>query len=201
MESIKQDLPKRIFDIILGSILLVISIPFFSVVATLIKITSSGPVFFLQKRCGKNRREFKMYKFRTMIKDAESLKKKLKSDVDGPMFKMKNDPRITSIGRFLRRWSLDELPQLFNVLKGEMSLVGPRPLSNDEMTRNNEWKEIRLSVKPGVTGLWQIMGKSSGKFSDWIKYDTEYVKKRSLFFDFKILSLTITAVLKNKEYL
>ncbi|OHB98670.1 MAG: hypothetical protein A2Z57_07745 [Planctomycetes bacterium RIFCSPHIGHO2_12_39_6] len=201
MESIKQDLPKRIFDIILGSILLVIFIPFFSVVATLIKITSSGPVFFLQKRCGKNRREFKMYKFRTMIKDAESLKKKLKSDVDGPMFKMKNDPRITSIGRFLRRWSLDELPQLFNVLKGEMSLVGPRPLSNDEMTRNNEWKETRLSVKPGVTGLWQIMGKSSGKFSDWIKYDTEYVKKRSLFFDFKILSLTITAVLKNKEYL
>jgi len=201
MESIKQDLPKRIFDIILGSILLVIFIPFFSVVATLIKITSSGPVFFLQKRCGKNRREFKMYKFRTMIKDAESLKKKLKSDVDGPMFKMKNDPRITSIGRFLRRWSLDELPQLFNVLKGEMSLVGPRPLSNDEMTRNNEWKETRLSVKPGVTGLWQITGKSSGKFSDWIKYDTEYVKKRSLFFDFKILSLTITAVLKNKEYL
>ena len=201
MESIKQDLPKRIFDIILGSILLVIFIPFFSVVATLIKITSSGPVFFLQKRCGKNRREFKMYKFRTMIKDAESLKKKLKSDVDGPMFKMKNDPRITSIGRFLRRWSLDELPQLFNVLKGEMSLVGPRPLSNDEMTRNNEWKETRLSVKPGVTGLWQIMGKSSGKFSDWIKYDTEYVKKRSLFFDFKILFLTITAVLRKKEYL
>ncbi len=201
MESIKQDLPKRIFDIILGSILLVISMPFFSVVATLIKITSSGPIFFLQKRCGKNRREFKMYKFRTMIKDAELLKKKLKSDVDGPMFKMKNDPRITSIGRFLRRWSLDELPQLFNVLKGEMSLVGPRPLSNDEMTRNNEWKETRLSVKPGVTGLWQTTGKSSGKFSDWIKYDTEYVKKRSLFFDFKILSLTIIAVLKNKEYL
>lgn len=201
MESIKQDLPKRIFDIILGSILLVISIPFFSVVATLIKITSSGPVFFLQKRCGKNRREFKMYKFRTMIKDAETLKIQLKSDVDGPMFKMKNDPRITFIGRFLRRWSLDELPQLFNVLKGEMSLVGPRPLSNDEMTRNNEWKEIRLSVKPGVTGLWQTTGKSSGKFSDWIKYDTEYVKKRSLFFDFKILFLTITAVLRKKEYL
>jgi len=201
MESIKQDLPKRIFDIILGSILLVIFIPFFSVVATLIKITSSGPVFFLQKRCGKNRREFKMYKFRTMIKDAETLKIQLKNDVDGPMFKMKNDPRITFIGRFLRRWSLDELPQLFNVLKGEMSLVGPRPLSNDEMTRNNEWKEIRLSVKPGVTGLWQTTGKSSGKFSDWIKYDTEYVKKRSLFFDFKILFLTITAVLRKKEYL
>ena len=201
MESIKHDLPKRIFDIILCNILLVIFIPFFSVVATLIKTTSSGPVFFLQKRCGRNGREFKMYKFRTMIKDAESLKKKLKSDVDGPMFKMKNDPRITSIGRFLRRWSLDELPQLFNVLKGEMSLVGPRPLSNDEMTRNNEWKETRLSVKPGVTGLWQIMGKSSGKFSDWIKYDTEYVKKRSLFFDFKILFLTITAVLRKKEYL
>ncbi len=201
MESIKQDLLKRIFDIILCNLLLVIFIPFFSVVATLIKITSSGPVFFLQKRCGRNGREFNMYKFRTMTKDAEMLKKKLKSDVDGPMFKMKNNPRITSIGRFLRRWSLDELPQLFNVLKGEMSLVGPRPLSNEEMTRNNEWKEIRLSVKPGVTGLWQITGKSSGKFSDWIKYDTEYVKKRSLFFDFKILFSTITAVLKNKEYL
>lgn len=140
-----------------------------------------------------------MYKFRTMVKDAELLKKKLRNEMDGPMFKMRNDPRVTKTGRVLRKWSLDELPQLFNVLKGDMSLVGPRPLASEEMAgdNNNTWREIRLSVKPGLTGLWQIMGRASGKFSDWVSYDIEYVQKRSLLIDLKILFFTIFTVLRN----
>ena len=189
---------KRLLDILCSFLLLVISIPLFFIIAILIKIDSKGPAFFLQKRCGRNRKEFFMYKFRTMVKDAETLKKGLRNEMDGPMFKLKNDPRITRIGGILRRLSLDELPQLLNVLKGEMSLVGPRPLADEEMVGDDIWREIRLSVRPGMTGLWQIMGRDSGKFSDWITYDTEYVQKRSLFMDIKILFLTITTVLCNK---
>ena len=189
---------KRLVDILCSFLLLVISIPLFFIIAILIKIDSKGPVFFLQKRCGRNRKEFFMYKFRTMVKDAETLKKGLKNEMDGPMFKLRNDPRITWLGRILRKLSLDELPQLLNVLKGEMSLVGPRPLADEEMVGDDIWREIRLSVRPGMTGLWQIMGRDSGKFSDWITYDTEYVQKRSLFMDIKILFLTITTVLCNK---
>ena len=189
---------KRLLDILCSFLLLVISIPLFFIIAILIKIDSKGPVFFLQKRCGKDGREFNMYKFRTMVKDAETLKKRLKNEMDGPMFKLKDDPRITVIGGILRKLSLDELPQLLNVLKGEMSLVGPRPLADEEMVGDDIWREIRLSVRPGMTGLWQIMGRDSGKFSDWITYDTEYVQKRSLFMDIKILFLTITTVLCNK---
>ena len=189
---------KRLLDILCSFLLLVISIPLFFIIAILIKIDSKGPAFFLQKRCGKDGREFNMYKFRTMVKDAETLKKRLKNEMDGPMFKLKNDPRITWLGRILRKLSLDELPQLLSVLKGEMSLVGPRPLADEEMVGDDIWREIRLSVRPGMTGLWQIMGRDSGKFSDWITYDTEYVQKRSLFMDIKILFLTITTVLRNK---
>ena len=193
-----EDYLKRLLDILCSFLLLVISIPLFFIIAILIKIDSKGPVFFLQKRCGKDGREFNMYKFRTMVKDAETLKKRLKNEMDGPMFKLRNDPRITWLGRILRKLSLDELPQLLNVLKGEMSLVGPRPLADEEMVGDDIWREIRLSVRPGMTGLWQIMGRDSGKFSDWITYDTEYVQKRSLFMDIKILFLTITTVLCNK---
>jgi lipopolysaccharide/colanic/teichoic acid biosynthesis glycosyltransferase len=193
-----EDCLKRLLDILCSFLLLVISIPLFFIIAILIKIDSKGPAFFLQKRCGKDGREFNMYKFRTMVKDAETLKKRLKNEMDGPMFKLRNDPRITGVGRILRKLSLDELPQLLNVLKGEMSLVGPRPLADEEMIGDDIWREIRLSVRPGMTGLWQIMGRDSGKFGDWITYDTEYVQKRSLFMDIKILFLTITTVLCNK---
>ena len=194
-----KDCLKRFLDIACSFLLLVISIPLFFIIAILIKIDRKGPVFFLQKRCGKDGREFDMYKFRTMVKDAEFLKKELKNEMDGPMFKMKNDPRVTQTGKFLRKWSLDELPQLLNVLKGDMSLVGPRPLANEEMAgdNNNTWREIRLSVKPGVTGLWQIMGRTSGKFGDWVSYDIEYVQKRSFLMDLKILILTAITVLRN----
>jgi len=190
---------KRTLDIVCSLLFLIVFSPLFLIIAILIKIDSKGPVFFLQKRCGMDGREFNMYKFRTMVKDAEFLKKELKSEMDGPMFKMKNDPRVTQTGKFLRKWSLDELPQLLNVLKGDMSLVGPRPLANEEMAgdNNNTWREIRLSVKPGVTGLWQIMGRTSGKFSDWVNYDIEYVQKRSVLMDLKILIMTAITVLRN----
>lgn len=189
-----EDCLKRILDIAFSLFLLIIFLPVFFVIAIVIKIDSKGPVFFLQKRCGANGRVFHMYKFRTMVKDAEALKKRLKNEMDGPMFKMRNDPRITEVGRVLRKCSLDELPQLFNVLKGEMSLVGPRPLADEEMEGDELWRKIRLSVKPGMTGLWQIMGRGSGRCSDWINYDITYVQKRSLLFDFKILFMTMFTV-------
>lgn len=185
---------KRMLDIVCSFFFLVFLFPLFFIIALLIKIDSRGPVFFLQKRCGANGRVFSMYKFRTMVRDAEALKKRLKNEMDGPMFKMRNDPRITEVGRVLRKFSLDELPQLFNVLKGEMSLVGPRPLADEEMEGDELWRKIRLSVKPGMTGLWQIMGRASGRFNDWVNYDIAYVQKRSLLFDLKILFLTMFTV-------
>lgn len=192
-----KDYLKRIFDIVCGFLLLILFLPLLFIISIMIKIDSKGPIFFLQKRCGRYGVEFKMYKFRTMINDAEFLKKGLTNEMDGPMFKMKNDPRITRVGSLLRSWSLDELPQLLNVLKGEMSLVGPRPLASEEMTGNDHWRKTRLFVKPGMTGLWQIMGRGSGKFNDWIKYDFEYVQKRSFFMDIKILFLTLIAVTRD----
>lgn len=191
-----EDCVKRILDIICGILCFIIFIPLFFIIAVLIKTDSKGPVFFTQKRCGKDGIEFGMYKFRTMINNAESFKENLKNETDGPMFKVRKDPRITRVGRILRIWSLDELPQLFNIIKGEMSFVGPRPLASKEMDGDDHWKRIRLSVKPGITGLWQTKGRGSGKFCDWIKYDIEYVQKRSLFMDIKILLLTIITVLK-----
>lgn len=184
----------RILDVVCSFFLLIFLLPLFFIIAILIKMDSRGPVFFLQKRCGKRGKTFDMYKFRTMVKDAESLKKKLKNEMEGPMFKMRNDPRITEIGRILRKYSLDELPQLINVFTGQMSLVGPRPLADEEMTGDDAWREIRLSVKPGMTGLWQIMGRESGKFSDWVSYDTAYVRQKSFFLNIKILFFTLFTV-------
>jgi len=139
-----------------------------------------------------------MYKFRTMVEDAEKLQEQLRDNniVNGPMFKMENDPRVTRTGVFLRKTSLDELPQLFNVLKGEMSLLGPRPLKMEEMAFSPSWRNIRLSVKPGITGLWQVEARSSGLFHEWIKYDIYYVKHDSLWMDITILFKTIKGVLK-----
>ena len=189
---------KRILDIVSCFLLFIIFLPLFFIIALLIKIDSKGPVFFLQKRCGRNGKVFNMYKFRTMVEDAESLKKRLTNEMDGPMFKVRNDPRITGVGRILRRCSLDELPQVLNVLKGEMSLVGPRPLADEEMEGDECWRRIRLSVKPGMTGLWQIMGRTSGKFDDWVSYDIEYVQKMSLCMDLKILFLTLFTVFSHE---
>jgi len=192
---------KRILDVALSSILLVALSPVFLVVAITIKITSPGPVFFIQERVGINKRLFRLYKFRTMVPNAEQMQKDLErfNEASGPVFKIKNDPRITPIGKFLRKSSIDELPQLLNVLKGDMSLVGPRPLPvRDYREFDQRWFNRRFSVRPGITGLWQISGRSDIPFEQWIEMDLKYIDQWSLGLDFLILLKTIPAVLKGR---
>ncbi|MBF0317140.1 MAG: sugar transferase [Nitrospirae bacterium] len=194
----RQGAIKATIDRVVSLLLIFFLFPLMLIIATVIKLDSRGPVFFLQRRCGLAGEEFLMYKFRTMILGADGFKDTLLSETDGPVFKIRNDPRVTDIGRFLRRWSLDELPQLLNVLKGQMSLVGPRPLESVEMHGDDHWRQVRLSVKPGITGLWQIHGRDSCRFSDWVKYDLEYVQNMSLVLDLKILLATTKAIIRKK---
>lgn len=189
---------KKFIDIFISLILLFILSPIFIVTIVFLKLFDKGPVFYKQKRVGRNGKEFTMYKFRSMVVNADILKNMLKNETDGPVFKLRNDPRITKIGKFIRRWSIDELPQLFNILKGDMSLVGPRPLSNEEMKGFDDWRAIRLSVMPGITGIWQIKARENKKFEDWIRYDQEYVQCQSIFEDLKILLKTIRIVFSGK---
>ena len=183
---------KRVVDVAVSSLLLLILAPLCALIAVLIKRDSPGPVCYSQRRCGLGGKKFAMHKFRSMVADAEQVHHELleRKDIDGPMFKMHRDPRVTRIGRFLRRTSLDELPQLLNVLKGEMSLVGPRPLIMEEMEFAPAWRDLRLRVKPGITGLWQVNGRDSIAFHDWIANDIRYVKEQSLWLDFRILLQT-----------
>jgi exopolysaccharide biosynthesis polyprenyl glycosylphosphotransferase len=191
-------LAKQIIDFAGALSMLVLLSPVLLLCALAVKITSPGPVLFRQKRSGINGRPFTMYKFRSMGTNAEQRKHELAAmnEMSGPVFKVANDPRITPIGRFLRRFSLDELPQLFNVLKGAMSLVGPRPLPVDETKRFEDLAHRRrLSVKPGLTCLWQISGRNEvNKFSDWVRLDLEYIDNWSLWLDIKILFRTIPVV-------
>ena len=192
---------KRALDIVVSGALLLLLSPALIVVTALIKLTSPGPVFFLQERIGLNKRRFKVHKFRTMIPNAEKLMAKLeaRNEVSGPVFKIKNDPRITPIGRFLRRSSIDELPQLLNVLKGDMSLVGPRPLPvRDYEGFSEDWQRRRFSVKPGITCLWQVNGRSGISFDEWMLLDLQYMDEWSLWLDIKILAKTVPAVLKGE---
>jgi lipopolysaccharide/colanic/teichoic acid biosynthesis glycosyltransferase len=186
---------KRTLDVTVSAAGLLVNIPVFLGVAAAIKVTSPGPVFFRQKRCGRRGREFSLVKFRTMVKDADKMQAQLRplNEVDGPVFKMENDPRSTKLGRLLRRYSIDEVPQL---LKGEMSLVGPRPLAAREMRFCTAWRDVRLKVRPGVTGLWQVSGRSKTSFHDWIRLDIEYVRERSTLLDLKILARTFLVVLR-----
>jgi len=188
---------KRMLDIVVSFSALLITAPLFLLVALAIKADSRGTAFFNQKRCGYRGRSFTMYKFRTMGHNAEQLQRQLAKykDVDGPTFKVFGDPRVTRVGRILRRTSLDELPQLINVLRGEMSLVGPRPLILEEMRCAPNWRDIRLQVKPGMTGLWQVTGRGSVTFEDWVRCDTMYVKQQSMLLDLKILLRTFVVVL------
>lgn len=191
---------KRLIDII-GSLLgLVILSPLLCLVAILIKITSDGPVFFVQERMGLRGRRFTLYKFRTMIKDAEKKLEEIKhlNEVDGPVFKIEKDPRLTPIGELLRKTSIDELPQLWNVLKGEMSLVGPRPPIPSEVEQYERWQRRRLSMRPGLTCLWQISGRSELDFDTWMKLDLKYIDNWSLLLDIIILLKTIPAVISGK---
>lgn len=192
---------KRALDILVSSALLLMLSPALIVVAALVKLTSPGPIFFLQERIGLNKRRFKVYKFRTMVAHAESLMAKLEklNEVSGPVFKIKDDPRITRIGKFLRRSSIDELPQLLNVLKGDMSLVGPRPLPvRDYEGFSEDWQRRRFSVKPGITCLWQVNGRSGISFDEWMLLDLQYMDEWSLWLDLKILAKTVPAVLKGE---
>jgi exopolysaccharide biosynthesis polyprenyl glycosylphosphotransferase len=198
-EASWQSALKRPFDFIGATLVLIPGSLLFVVIALLIKFTSRGPVLFRQQRAGLNGRPFTMYKFRTMVADAEQRKQELEAlnEMRGPVFKVTNDPRVTPIGKFLRRTSIDELPQFFNVLRGEMSLVGPRPLPVDEVKRFDDFAHRRrLSVKPGLTCLWQISGRNNvNDFKDWVRLDLEYIDNWSMWLDLKIIWRTIPAVL------
>ncbi len=190
---------KRSMDLVLSLLLLIGLSPLLLIAALLIKLTSPGPVFFRQKRLGLNKRIFQIYKFRTMVPDAEQKQAELEkmNEALGPVFKIKDDPRITPMGKFLRKTSIDELPQLLNVLTGDMSLVGPRPLPvRDYEGFDKDWQRRRFSVRPGITCLWQINGRSSIPFEQWMELDMQYIDKWSLWLDLKILYRTIPAVLK-----
>jgi lipopolysaccharide/colanic/teichoic acid biosynthesis glycosyltransferase/NDP-sugar pyrophosphorylase family protein len=188
---------KRYLDAVFAAAALILFAPLLAFIAVAVKLDSEGPVIFRQRRCGRGGIEFTMYKFRTMVNNSEDLKRELMSsnEVDGPMFKIVADPRITRVGRFLRATNLDELPQLWNILRGDMSLVGPRPLSMDEMRYNPRWRDIRLSVRPGLTGLWQAEAHTELSFADWIRYDIHYVRKVSPWLDLKILFKSIFTVI------
>ena len=190
---------KRFIDIVGSGTLLLALAPLFAVVALLIRFDSGGPVFFAQERVGFNKRRFNVLKFRTMVLEAEKQQEMLEhlNEVDGPVFKIKKDPRITRVGAFLRRFSVDELPQLINVFKGEMSLVGPRPLPVRDVLRiDAQWHKRRFSIKPGITCLWQVNGRSNIGFNDWVRMDLDYIDKWSLRLDLLILLKTLPAVFK-----
>lgn len=190
---------KRLLDVVLSIVLLILLAPLFLVVALLIKLLSPGRVFFSQERVGMNKRRFRIHKFRTMVPDAERMLPELeqRNEVSGPVFKIKKDPRTTPIGRILRRMSIDELPQLLNVLIGDMSLVGPRPLPiRDYQGFREDWQRRRFSVRPGITCLWQVKGRSSLGFEEWMKLDVQYLDEWSIWLDLKILARTIPVVMK-----
>jgi exopolysaccharide biosynthesis polyprenyl glycosylphosphotransferase len=189
---------KRLIDILVSSIFLILLAPLFALVALIIKLDSNGPVFFVQDRVGFNKRRFKMFKFRTMMLDAEARMKELEhlNEKSGPIFKIKNDPRVTTVGKWLRRTSIDELPQFVNVLFGDMSVVGPRPLSvRDAVRMEVAWQKRRFSVKPGLTCLWQVSGRSNLSFEQWMQLDLEYIDRWSLVLDVLILLRTVPAIL------
>jgi exopolysaccharide biosynthesis polyprenyl glycosylphosphotransferase len=198
-EESSQSMAKRFIDCILSAMLLILLAPLFLVVAILVKLTSPGPIFFSQARVGLNKRQFNMYKFRTMVSNAEQLQEQLAqmNEMSGPAFKIKHDPRVTPLGRALRKSSIDELPQFLNVLLGDMSLVGPRAMSmRDYKLFDQDWQRRRFSVKPGITCLWQVAGRSSLPFDKWMELDMQYIDKWSLWLDLKILVRTVPAVLR-----
>ena len=191
---------KRSFDVCLSAAGLLLLSPLFLILSVLIKIDNPGPVLYVSKRCGKKGRLFHFYKFRSMVKNADRMLRslKVKNEKKGPIFKMADDPRITKVGRFMRRLSLDELPQLWNVFRGDMSLVGPRPPTPEETKEYKDWQLKRMEVKPGITCLWQVRGRSNLSFYKWVKLDIWYINNWSFWLDLKILWLTIPVVFKGK---
>lgn len=189
---------KRLVDILISSLGFLILMPLGVVIAILVKLDSEGPVLYKQARIGKGGKQFTMYKFRSMFKSADKMLANLDhlNEAEGPVFKIRKDPRVTRIGGLLRKSSLDELPQIINVIKGNMSLVGPRPPLPNEVAKYNDYQYMRLSIKPGITCIWQIQGRSNISFDQWVELDLEYIRNQSLWLDFKILLKTIPAVIK-----
>ena len=192
---------KRFIDIVGALVGLIFLSPLLVVVGVLIKIESKGPIIFSQDRIGKNGKVFRMYKLRSMVENAELLKKKLikENEMSGPMFKIKDDPRVTKVGKFIRKTSIDELPQLFNVLKGDMSLVGPRPSLPNEVLEFETWMNKRLMVKPGLTCYWQVMGRNNIDFQQWMLLDIKYVETRSIIVDIKLIFKTFFVLFGDKN--
>lgn len=193
-ESILYSVTKRLIDIVGSLCGIILLSPLFLIVAILIKIEDpKGKVFFAQERNGRYPKTFKMYKFRSMVHNAEDLLKDLmdRNEQTGPVFKINDDPRITKVGKFIRKTSIDELPQLFNVLKGDMSLVGPRPPIPHEVEQYNSYQMQRLAVKPGLTCIWQVSGRNNIGFDEWVEMDIEYIKTRNLWLDIKLIFKTV----------
>ncbi|PJN78800.1 multidrug MFS transporter [Lactobacillus johnsonii] len=188
---------KRGFDILASGVALVLLSSLFGILTVKIKKEDGGPAFYSQTRIGKNGKPFKMWKFRSMIVNADKMVKQLEeqNEIDGAMFKIKDDPRVTKIGHVIRKYSLDELPQLWNVLKGDMSLVGPRPPLPMEVADYTDYDKLRLTVTPGCTGLWQVTKRNDADFDEMVELDLEYINKSSLWFDFKILLKTVGVVI------
>jgi lipopolysaccharide/colanic/teichoic acid biosynthesis glycosyltransferase len=191
---------KRVFDLAAGGAIALLLVPVVPLVALMIRLDSDGPVFYRQDRVGKGARLFKFYKFRSMRADSDRMRAELESrnELKGPVFKMKDDPRVTAVGQFLRRSSLDEIPQIFNVLKGDMSIVGPRPALPGEVAKYEAWHRRRLDVKPGITCLWQVAGRSQVDFDEWMRLDLVYLSRRSLGADLGIFLKTIPAVIARR---
>lgn len=191
---------KRLFDIVSATAGLLLFLPLLPFLALVIKLESAGPLLFKQKRIGEDGRPFTCFKIRSMVVDAEQLKKELAhlNEADGAAFKIRQDPRITRSGRFVRRSSLDEFPQLLNVLRGDMSIVGPRPQIPAEVAQYRDDHKVRLLVKPGITCLWQVSGRNDVDFEEWMRLDREYVENRSLALDFSILLRTLPAVMHRR---
>lgn len=191
---------KRLCDITLSVAALVILSPVLLIVALMIKLEDDGNVIYVQERTGHNGKVFRMYKFRSMCQDAEKIHKDLldQNELDGPAFKMKDDPRVTKVGKVIRRTSIDELPQLINIIKGEMSIVGPRPLPTYEAEQCNEYQSQRLLVKPGLTCYWQCCGRNDIPFDEWIEMDLRYIREAGILTDLKLICMTIGAVVRSE---
>lgn len=200
-EHIFYNIIKRLIDIVASACGLIVLSPILLIVSILIKIESKGPIIFAQERVGKDLKTFKMYKFRSMVNEAEELKEKLMkyNQMSGPMFKMDNDPRVTKIGKFIRKTSIDELPQLINVIKGDMSLVGPRPSLPKEVKEFEPWMKKRFQVKPGLTCYWQVSGRNNIDFEDWMKLDIKYIEDKCLGLDMKLIIKTAFLLFGDKN--
>lgn len=197
-KSVVYKAAKRLFDIVASSAALIVLSPVFFATAAAILLEDGGPVFFVQPRAGRDMKPFRMYKFRSMFKDADKLFASLQeqNEQSGHAFKIKDDPRITKVGKFIRKYSIDELPQLINILKGDMSIVGPRPILTFQMEECNNYQKQRLTVKPGLTCYWQVGGRAEIKWEEWVELDLKYIRDMSMGTDLMLIAKTIPAVFK-----